>query len=125
MVGIADRYYLSQAVFDIVFESESDVEYRIGSGGEPVVLLKIETRCPSRCSALRRSRRCALNPVEEKVVSAAHHILLPGSERQPVPGASAIGVPDAMERFCVTIYVRKNPRGFSVSSLRTEGENGP
>src|SRR5260370_896847 len=107
--------------FDIVFESRTDVEHWIISEGEPLAILKAETHYRSRCSALRRSRRCAPKPVEEKAVAAAHHVSLPGSERQSVFEAFAVGIPDAEERLHVTVYVRKNPQGVLGSSARTEG----
>jgi kumamolisin len=49
-------------------------------------------------------------------VAAAHHVPLPGSQRQPVPGAFAVGIPDPEERLYVTVYVRSSAQDALLSS---------
>ncbi|MGI8553665.1 MAG: S53 family peptidase [Dehalococcoidia bacterium] len=50
---------------------------------------------------------------------------LPGSERQPIPGAWVIGAPDPNESLTVTVYVRKDPAAGSLPPVEDLGAQLP
>ena len=51
------------------------------------------------------------------MLSNKHHVPVPGSERNVLPGARAVGAPHPKERIEVTLYVRPRPGVTAMRSM--------